>query len=326
MCAIYSHETAPFNISVVVPAYRSEAILPHMLQELAEVLPQLAQRFEVILVNDDSPDQTWEVICELSRRYSWVHGTNLMRNYGQHNALLCGIRSAQYDVIVTMDDDLQHPPKEIFKLLEKLTEGYDVVYGTPKDEQHTIWRALASQLTKVVLQRAMGAETARNISAFRVFRTELRSAFVNYGAALANIDVLLTWATRRFTAVRVQHAPRHSGDSGYTFRKLVVHAFNMMTGFTTLPLRYATFLGFACSLFGIGVLIFVLVRYLLAGNPVPGFPFLASTIAIFSGVQLLALGIIGEYMARMYSRMMERPTYVIRSTTFDAARSNTVSD
>jgi len=235
-----------------------------------------------------------------------------MRNYGQHNALLAGIREAQYPVIITMDDDLQNPPEEIPLLLAKLHEGYDVVYGTPAREQHGLSRDLASRVTKLALQSAMGAETARKVSAFRVFRTRVREAFANYQGPFVSIDVLLTWGTTRFAAVSVRHDPRRIGKSNYTFRKLVTHALNMMTGFSVLPLQLASLMGFGFALFGLLMLVYVLGRYLIQGGSVPGFPFLASTIAIFSGVQLLALGIIGEYLARMHFRMMERPTYVIR--------------
>lgn len=239
-----------------------------------------------------------------------------MRNYGQHNALLAGIREAQYSVIVTMDDDLQNPPEEIPLLLAKLHEGYDVVYGTPAREQHGPWRDLASRVTKLVLQSAMGAETARKVSAFRVFRTQVREAFANYQGPFVSIDVLLTWGTTRFAAVSVRHDPRRIGKSNYTFRKLVTHALNMMTGFSVLPLQLASLMGFCFALFGLLVLVYVLGRYLIQGGSVPGFPFLASTIAIFSGVQLLSLGIIGEYLSRMHFRIMEKPTYVIRQQVY----------
>jgi len=304
------------TLTVVVPVYNSAAILPELVARLAQTLPQLASEFEAILVNDGSRDGSWDVICRLAHEVPWVRGINLMRNYGQHNALLCGIRAARYDVIVTLDDDLQHPPEEISKLFAKLAAGFDVVYGTPEREQHGLWRDLASRMTKLALQSTMGAETARNVSAFRAFRTQVREAFAGNRSPFLSVDVLLTWGTTRFAAVPVQHAQRKEGVSNYTFRKLVAHALNMMTGFSTLPLQLASMVGFAFTLFGLCVLLYVIGRYLLQGGSVPGFPFLASTIAIFSGAQLFALGIIGEYLARMHFRMMERPTYTVRSTTF----------
>lgn len=303
------------GLSVVVPVYGSEASLPELVRRLGAVLPSLAQSYELVLVNDSSPDGSWEVIGGLAGQYPWIHAINLMRNYGQHNALLCGIRGTRYGVIVTMDDDLQHPPEEIPKLLSVLDQGYDVVYGRPAQEQHGLLRDLASFTTKLALQNMMGAEIARQVSAFRAFRAEVANAFSHYEGAFVSIDVLLTWGTNRFAATPVRHEPRSQGTSGYTFRKLVTHALNMMTGFSTKPLQFASLIGFAFTLFGFGVLCYVLIRYFLQGTPVPGFPFLASIIALFSGAQLFALGIIGEYLARMHFRSMQKPPYVVRNDT-----------
>ncbi|HKP52806.1 MAG TPA: glycosyltransferase family 2 protein [Chloroflexia bacterium] len=306
-----------YPISIIVPAYNSEAILPELAARLEVVLKggwPGSSESELIIVNDGSRDGSWEAIRRLAETYPWVRGVNLMRNYGQHNALLCGIRLARHGVIVTMDDDLQHPPEEVHKLLEKLDEGYDVVYGTPQKEQHGLWRDMASRATKMALQSSMGAETARNVSAFRAFRARVRDAFAEYRSPFVSIDVLLTWGTTRFTHILVRHDPRKSGVSNYTFRKLLSHAINMATGFSTLPLQLASLVGFTFTLFGLVMLIYVIVRYVIEGGSVPGFPFLASAIAIFSGAQLFALGIIGEYLARMHFRMMERPTYVVSTT------------
>ena len=301
------------GLSVVVPVYNSEESLPRLIDRLAPVLRGLADRYEVILVNDGSQDGSWDVLSALAAEHPWARCIDLMRNYGQHNALLCGIRAARHGVVVTMDDDLQNPPEEIPKLLDKLAEGYDVVYGTPQKQQHGLWRNVASRITKLSLQGAMGARTAGKVSAFRVFRTPLRDAFANFRSSFVSIDVLLTWGTTRFAAVAVRHDPRELGVSNYTFRKLLVHALNMLTGFSTLPLQLASLVGFAFTLFGLAVLVYVLCRYLIEGGGVPGFPFLASVIAVFSGAQLFALGIIGEYLARMHFRTMERPAYTTRS-------------
>ncbi len=235
-----------------------------------------------------------------------------MRNFGQHNALLCGIRAAKYDVVITMDDDLQNPPEEIPRLIAKLDEGHDLVYGTPEVRQHGVWRNIAGALTRSALKTALGADVAYKASAYRAFRTILRNAFSDYRSPYVSIDVLLTWATTRFASIPVKLDPRPSGVSNYTFSKLVVQALNMITGFSTLPLRLASIMGFAFTLFGFGILIYVIGRYFIQGSSVPGFPFLASVIAIFSGVQLSCLGIIGEYLARMHFRTMERPTYSVR--------------
>ena len=309
------------GLSVVVPVYRSELILPELVQRLEDVLRATSSRYELVLVDDCSPDGSWEVICRLAQQHHWIRPINLMRNSGQHNALLCGIRAAKNEVIMTMDDDLQHPPEEIPKLLAVLNQGYDVVYGTPQQEEHGLLRDLASLITKMTLQNVMGAEIARQVSAFRAFRAQVANAFAHYEGSFVSIDVLLTWGTSRFATTPVRHERRKQGNSGYTFRKLITHAMNMMTGFTTLPLQLASLIGFGFTLFGLGVLVWVLLRYFTYGDPVPGFPFLASIVALFSGAQLFALGIIGEYVARIHFRTMQKPPYVVRPSIMDKSES-----
>lgn len=306
-----SHAVSAMRVSIVIPVFNAESNLPELYRQLMPAMEQLVERFEVIMVEDSSRDRSWNVISSLAAKDDRIRGIRLSRNYGQHNALLCGIRATQYEVIVTMDDDLQHPVSEIPLLLTALSQGHDVVYGTSDDAQHDLWRNLASRMTKLALQNAMGAKSAAQVSAFRAFPTRLRDAFQEYRSPSVSIDVLLTWATTRFTAVHVKHAPRLSGKSNYTVRKLITHAFNLMTGFSTMPLQIASIVGFVFTLFGFVVLAWVLGRYLIQGTSVPGFPFLASLIAIFSGAQMFTLGIFGEYLARMYGRTMERPPYVV---------------
>jgi glycosyltransferase involved in cell wall biosynthesis len=303
------------GISVVIPVYNSEGSVGEVIRRLVTLLPGLAQNYEIVLVNDGSRDRSWEVIESMRQAYpNVVRGFNLMRNYGQHNALLCGIRQARYPITITMDDDLQHPPEEIPHLLAKLTEGHDVVYGTPKELPHSLWRNLMSRFTKRAMANAMGVKNIRDISAFRALRTDLRKAFENYLSPNLLFDVLLSWGTTKFTAVPVNHQPRTIGKSNYNFLKLFNQAMLILTGFSTAPLRAASLVGFAFTFFGLCVLIYVIGRYAFEGS-VPGFPFLASVITIFSGAQLFALGIIGEYLARIFNRSMERPTYVIKEST-----------
>jgi glycosyltransferase involved in cell wall biosynthesis len=305
----------PSGLSFVVPVYNSGKILPKLVSRLQPVLAALARPHELILVNDAGPDNSWDVIQELTRSHPWIRGIHMMRNFGQHNALLAGIRAARYDTVVTMDDDLQHPPEELPALLAGFTSGIDVLYGTPMQLQHGLLRDLSSAVTKIVLQRAMGSKTARMVSAWRVFRTDLRNGFANYNSPFVNIDVLLTWSSHRFSAMAVRHEPRESGSSNYSVMKLVRHALNMLTGFSVLPLQFASVVGFVFTLFGMGVLVYVVGRYLMFGSGVAGFPFLASIIAIFSGAQLFALGIIGEYLALIHFRTMSKPAYTVAETT-----------
>jgi glycosyltransferase involved in cell wall biosynthesis len=298
-----------------VPVYNSQKSLPILLDRLRSVFANEGNEFEMVLVDDGSQDDSWSVVRDLAERYPNVRGFRMLRNYGQHNALLCGIRAAKNPIIVTMDDDLQNPPEEIPRLLEQLDAGYDVVYGTARDGSHGVWRNLASQITKIVLQNAMGTHTARQVSAFRAFRRPIAMAFHDYRSPYVSIDVLLTWGTQRFTAIPVRNDPRTIGKSNYTVGKLIRHALTMMTGFSILPLQIASILGFSMTLGGVFALAWVLSRYLIYGSVVPGFAFLACMISIFSGAQLFAIGIIGEYMARIHQRTMDRPSYAVETTT-----------
>lgn len=300
--------------SIVIPVYNSAIYLDALLTRLANALPGFASEFEVILVNDGSQDNSWNVICQLQQQYPWLRGINLMRNYGQHNATLCGVRAARFGIIITMDDDLQHPPEEIPLLLAKLAEGYDVVYGIPARRPHSWWRNWFSVITKRLLARIMGIRTIRDIGAFRAFRAQLRQAFVNYQNPNVILDVLLSWGTARFSTVTVREDERLAGSSNYNLYKLFKVTMVVLTGFSTVPLRFASMLGFGFTIFGIVVFLFVVFSYLLQGS-IPGFPFLASIISLFSGTQLFALGIIGEYLARIFDRSMDRPAYVIDSTS-----------
>ncbi len=299
------------NLSIVIPVYRGETLLEPLVERLAIALPAFAKKYEVILVNDGSPDHSWNLIERLSKKHNWLRGIRLMRNYGQHNATLCGMRVANYEVTVTMDQDLQHPPEEIPVLLAKLEEGFDVVYGAPRKLPQGLIRNLLTANIKRMLANVMGVPSVKNISAFRAFRTELRSAFANFQGPTLTIDVLLSWGTARFTSVTVEIG--EAENSNYTFRALVKTAMTILTGYSTMPLRLASWIGFAMTIFGLGVFIYVVTIYFTLGS-LPGFPFLASIIALFSGAQLFALGIFGEYLARIFDRSMDRPTYVIQET------------
>lgn len=302
------------NLSVVIPVYNGQHTIGELVERLGRVLPGISNSYEIVLVCDGSPDNSWQLIEQLASRHPWVRGIDLMRNYGQHNALLCGVRAARYEVIVTMDDDLQHPPEEIPLLLAKLQEGCDVVFGIPKKMPHSWWRNATSTITKNMVGYIMGNKDIRDISSYRAFRTHIRKAFEYYRGPDLLLDVLLTWGTNRFGTVPVEESPRTLGTSNYNLVKLVKMALTLLTGYTTLPLRFASILGFLFTLIGLFVLIYLLVTYFALGS-IPGFSFLASTIIIFSGVQLFALGIIGEYLARIFDRSYGRPTYQVLKTT-----------
>ena len=306
--------SARMNCSVVIPVYRGEETLEPLVKRLGEVLPQVADVYEVLLVNDGSPDKSWEVIERLAGQYDWVHGIALMRNYGQENATLCGIRAARCDVIVTMDDDLQHNPEDLPKLLTKLDEGYDVVYGVPRTRGQPWWKTIFSAVVKRAVSSVIGLSAIREMSSYKAFRGRLKKAFVAINTPDVQIDVLLSMTTTRFATVEIEETPRTAGESNYDFNKLIRVSLLILTNYTTIPLRFASILGFLFTIIGVFVLIYVLAEYFIVGS-IPGFSFLASAITIFSGVQLFALGIIGEYLARMFERTSGKQPYIVLKTT-----------
>jgi len=302
------------GVSVVVPVYRGAPTLSELVSRIHAAMDTY-EHHEIVLVDDGSPDNSWDVITALAEATPYVRGIRLGRNYGQHNALVAGVRSAKFPVIVTIDDDLQNPPEEIPLLVNTLLErSLDVVYGVPANVEQPLPRRLLGRLTRIVLNRVLGVGSAPNMSSFRVFRTQLREAFASDIGTNVSLDALLTWGGSNFSGVEVQHDARTQGASNYSFRRLLRFAIDTTTGYSTFPLQVASILGLATAAFGLAVLVFAVGRPLISGQSVPGFPFLAATIAIFAGVQLFTLGIIGEYLARMHFRIMRKPNYAVLDT------------
>ncbi|MEO6018619.1 MAG: glycosyltransferase family 2 protein [Knoellia sp.] len=302
------------RISVIIPCYRSRATLDELVERLLVVMPEISDAFEVITVVDGSPDDTYAVARQLESAHpQHVRAVLLRRNYGQHNALLAGLARAQYEVTVTMDDDLQHRPEELPKLVAPLREDplLDLVYGVASEEEHGFVRSLASRTVKLALAAAE-VPSARDVSALRAFRTDLRDGFAHVADQFSNIDVLLNWTTTAVRRVNVDMDQRAEGKSSYTFSKLVRHAMNMITGYGTVPLRLVTWLGLGVSAMGFFLLAFVLVRYVFGSIAVAGFTTLASMLALLSGAMMLSLGIVGEYLGRLHFRSMQRPTFLVR--------------
>ena len=309
------HGRTGVDVSVVIPCYKSGQTLVELARLLVPVLETTAEHHEVILVVDGSPDNTWDVARALAAKYPTIEAIRLSRNFGQHNAILAGVRAARFDIIVTMDDDLQHRPSEIPTLVNALTPDLDLVYGVAAEEEHGFLRSFASRNVKALMALGLGIKNARSISAFRIFRTYLRDGFVGLDGPHASVDVALSWATTRTDTTLVQMDHRADGRSNYSFRLLLRHTFNTMLGYSTLPLRFVGYLGFVFGIIGTLLLAVVLWQFFAGTTTVQGFTTLASMVAIFSGAQMVALGVVGEYIARIHSRNMGRPTYVIRERT-----------
>jgi undecaprenyl-phosphate 4-deoxy-4-formamido-L-arabinose transferase len=308
------------GISVVVPAYRSSATLPLLVAELRRCVEPLVEHFEIVIVDDGSGDGTWATIQQLALDNDSVRGLQLLRNYGQHNALLAGIRDARQPLVLTIDDDLQHPPHEVGKLLAALGPGVDLVYGRAEQERQGALRNAASRLGKWAMAASLGPDVYPRSGAFRLFRRQLVAASAEVHDPSLSIDVLLSWATNRIVDVPVEHQDRSVGRSGYSFTRLVKHMANMVTGYSSRPLRMVSILGVFTAFLGFALLLYVVVRFIVSGSDVAGFTFLAATVTLFSGVQLLSLGVLGEYLSRVHFRSMGKPVYIVRETTDDPDR------
>ena len=312
------------NLSIVVPVYRSGNTLVALCDRLDSVMEGGSTGWELVLVDDGSPDESWRVVSELqAANPERIVAVQLMRNFGQHNALMCGLRHARGKYIVTMDDDLQHPPEEIPKLLEAIeVSGSDVVYGVPDERKHHRWRNLGSVLVTAFYRLVF--KTKVRPSAFRIIRREVVEAILSYNLNYTYIDGLLAWNTERIGQVTVEHHARASGCSGYSLRKLLVLAMNLFTNFSLLPLQLVTLAGFLASLGGFAAGAYYLAKYLFAQIAVPGYASTIIAILVLGGLQLLSLGIIGEYLGRMHLNVNRKPQYTVR-TVLPAGRDGRAS-
>lgn len=305
------------NVSVVIPCYRSEATIGNVVEGIIATFADgtTVDAFEIVLVVDGSPDGTAAVTRQLAEKHAEVRAVELRRNYGQHNALLAGITRARHEVVVTMDDDQQHRPEEIGALLAPIAAGTaDLVYGVARVEEHGLWRSAASRGVKRTLALA-GVPKAEDVSAFRAFRTSLRDGFESVEDPYISLDVLLSWTTTSIDRVTVEMDPRTVGESSYSIRALVRHSINMVTGYSNVPLRMVAWLGGLCALIGVVLGIIVVWKFATGDTTVAGFTTIAAMVALFSGAQMLSLGVIGEYLGRLHTRSMGKPTFVIRNDT-----------
>jgi undecaprenyl-phosphate 4-deoxy-4-formamido-L-arabinose transferase len=299
------------ELSVVIPVYNSAATLHELMDRLVEVIDPLVQRYEIILVDDGSKDNSWEVMRSLQQAYDKLIAVQLMRNYGQHNTLMCGLSMAKGEFVVTMDDDLQNPPEELPKMLGHIKQaGLDLVYGCPDTRSHAGWRNLGSTIVWQFYRKVFRSPITP--TPFRVMRHQLVRSVLFYDLNFTYLDGLLAWCTDRIGAVQVEHHARKQGRSGYSISKLLGLALNLYTNFSLIPLQVVSTVGFLTAATGFLVGLYYLAQFLLTNIVVPGFASTIIAILILGGVQLLALGVMGEYLGRLHLNVNRKPQYVIR--------------
>lgn len=307
--------------SVIVPVFGDGRQLVTLASRLDEALGSSGyQKIELILVDDCGPGNAWQEISRLSAERPHTMGIQLMRNFGQHNAIMCGLRYATGDIVVTVDDDLQNDPANIPAMIAKLNSAnLDVVYGVPEVRQHGAGRNLGSQVVNMFYRRVFGIPVT--VTPFRAIRREIVEAVLRYDLNFTFIDGLLAWNTTRIGMLHVTHHPRVYGKSGYTMGKLLTLAMNVFTNFSLLPLQVVSLLGLLFSAVGFIMGLWVLISSLLSKIQVPGYASIIVAIFVLGGVQLLSLGIIGEYLGRLHMNVNRKPQYTVRRTTEENADS-----
>lgn len=313
-------------VSIVVPVYRTEQDLLDLAGRTRATMQAAGIPYELVFVDDNSPEATWDILQSLQASDpTVVTVVRLMRNFGQHNAIMCGFRHARGDVIVTIDDDLQNPPEEIPGLLEALRQGnFDLVYGVPDQKKHAAIRNLGSRFVNQFYRFVFN--TPVTVTSFRVIRRELVQAILTYHLNFTFIDGLLAWNTQRVGEVTVSHHPRQRGRSGYSIAKLVGLALNLFTNFSLLPLQVASAIGLMASCVGLLTGVFFLFRSLAHNISVPGYSSIIVAVMTLGGLQLLAIGIIGEYIGRLHLNVNRKPQYTVRQVLRAGLDSRTGSD
>ena len=301
------------KISFVIPCYRSEHTLPHVIAEIDEKMGQLTQyEYDIFLINDCSPDNTFGVIRKLCGERKNIKGINFARNFGQHAALMAGLRHSDGDYVVCLDDDGQTPADEVDKLIDKLEEGYDAVYAKYEHKQHSAFRNIGSKVNELMTRMMLEKPADLYISSYFAVRRFVVDDMIRYENSYPYVIGLVLRTTRNITNVVVNHREREEGRSGYTLKKLINLWFNGFTAFSVKPLRIATGIGCGFALIGFIYGIYTIIKRLINPAVPMGFSALMSALVFFGGMIMIMLGLIGEYIGRIYISMNNSPQYVIR--------------
>lgn len=311
------------KISFCIPCYKSEETLPKVIEEINTTMDSLKDRysFEIILVNDCSPDGTFEVIEKLANEYDNITGVDLAKNFGQHSALMAGFHYVSGDILVCLDDDGQTPANEVDKLLASIEAGNDVVYAKYEHKKHSVFRNFGSFVNEKMAQFLLGKPKELYVSSYFAAKRFIVDEMLKYDKSYPYVIGLVLRSTKRIANVSVNHREREIGRSGYTIGKLLGLWMNGFTAFSVKPLRIATWIGISCSLLGFMYGIYTIIKKLVLGDGVVvGFSALMSAIMFIGGMILFMLGLLGEYIGRMYIGMNNAPQYVVRQVTGNTDR------
>jgi undecaprenyl-phosphate 4-deoxy-4-formamido-L-arabinose transferase len=303
------------KVSFVIPCYRSEHTLPAVIAEIEKTMKDLpAYTYEIILVNDCSPDHTMDTIRKLCHENTCIKGIGFAQNFGQHAALMAGLRHATGDYVICLDDDGQTPADEVDKLLTKLEEGYDAVYAKYEHKQHNAFRNLGSKLNERMTRIMLDKPPKLYISSYFGVQRFIVEDMIRYEHSYPYVIGLVLRATKNIANVTVSHREREEGSSGYTVKKLLGLWFNGFTAFSVKPLRFATIMGATSAVLGFLYGIYTVIKRLLLPEVPMGYSALMSALVFFGGMIMIMLGLVGEYIGRIYISMNNSPQYVVRET------------
>jgi len=317
-------ETSKDNLklSIVIPVYNSESILPRLVKEIQSEMKYegLDDKFELILVNDNSPDDSWEKICEQAELYLFVKGISLRRNFGQHNATMAGLNHCSGDVVVIMDDDLQHPPDAIGEIVKAVNQGYDVCYTRYLNRQHALWKKFGSDFNDWVATKLLGKPRGLYLSSFKAIKRSVVNEIIKYDGPYAYVDGLILDVTRSITSVDIEHQARIEGEGNYNLSNSLSLWLKMATSFSVTPLRFATYAGFSIALLSLLMIVVVLIQKIINPELQAGWASVIATILFIGGVQTLCIGMIGEYLGRAYLRLNGKLQFSVgKSVNMDEA-------
>ena len=308
-----TEKTAAPRYSIVIPVYNSALILPELVARLDEHLSELD--LEVVFVNDGSVDESWTVLQQLVGHRQDMLAVDLMRNYGQHSAMFCGFQMATGDFVITMDDDLQNPPAEVLRLIDKIQEGHDVVFGQFLQKQHGIIRGLGSRVVSWLNRQLFRKPADLVLTNFRIIRREVIDAICETRTAFPYIPGMLLLTAKTFANVDVEHHPRKVGRSNYGITAIAALIWRIIFNYSALPLRWACVGGIGVSVISFLLGAFYLVKALVVGTASPGFPTLVCLLAFCNGVTLLVLALLSEYVVRLVNEVSGIPAFRIRRST-----------
>ena len=304
------------KVSFVIPCYRSAQTLPGVVNEIEETMKTLSKyEWELVLVNDCSPDDTFETIKTIASVRNNVVGISLAKNFGQHAALMAGFREATGDIVVALDDDGQTPANEVGKLLDGIESGADVVYASYRNKKHSAFRNFGSSVNEKMLRIMLGKPKDLFISSYFAAKRFIIDDMLRYENSYPYVIGLVLRATKNIINVDVTHREREVGTSGYTLKKLLGLWFNGFTAFSIKPLRIATFLGVITAIAGFAYGIYTIIKKFIVPDVPLGFSAMMSALVFIGGMIMLMLGMIGEYVGRMYISMNNSPQYVVREKT-----------